>query len=101
MMDEQPSAYPDEFVDAAVLGQTGVDVALGVDADAVHMAARHLGQHLALGVTDGAVGGIAAIFLLGDVVIAVLAAADVVGSAHAGSLAQILAFRREKLNALV
>src|SRR5690349_22308106 len=42
------SAHPDEFVDAAVLRQTGIDVALGVDADAVHMAALHARQHPSL-----------------------------------------------------
>ena len=34
-----------ELVDAAVLGQSGVDVAARVDADAVDMAARHAGEH--------------------------------------------------------
>src|SRR5436309_14734745 len=81
------SAHADEFVDAAVLRQAGIDVAVGVDADAVDMAAFPLGEHRAARVADGAVGRVAVGFLLGDVVIAVLAAADVVGAAHAGPLA--------------
>jgi len=65
------------------------------------MAARHAGQHVAAAIADADIGGVAAVFLLGDVVIAVLAAADVVGAAHAGPLAQVFSFRREDLDALV
>src|SRR5438309_2668657 len=95
------SAGADEFVDAAVLGQAGVDVALRVDADAVDMAARHAGEHLSLSVADADLRGLAVVFLLGDVEIAVLAAGDVVGAAHAGPLVEEIAVGREDLDALV
>ena len=72
-----------------------------VDADAVDVAALHAGEHLALSFADADIGGIAGIFLLGDVEIAVLAARDVVGAAHAGPLAEIVAVGREDLDALV
>jgi hypothetical protein len=45
--------------------------------------------------------GLAVVFLLGDVEIAILAAAEVVGAAHAGPLGEILAVRGEDLDALV
>src|SRR6516162_2371095 len=45
--------------------------------------------------------GLAVVFLLGNVEIAVLAAADVVGAAHPGPLGEILAVRGEDLDALV
>src|SRR6266481_4080236 len=89
------------FVHAAVLGQAGVDVALRIDADAVDMAARKAGEHRALSIADADLRGLAVVFLLGDVEIAVLAAADVVGAAHAGPLAEEIAVRREDLDALV
>src|SRR5579862_599330 len=95
------SALADELVDAAVLRQAGVDVAARVDADAVDMAAREAGQHMALAVADADLRRLAVVFLLGDVEIAVLAAADVVGAAHAGPLALEVALRREDLDALV
>src|SRR5438094_631588 len=38
------SPRADEFVDAAVLRQAGIDVALRIDADAMHMAALHAGE---------------------------------------------------------
>src|SRR5438309_11830061 len=95
------SADPHEFVDAAVLGQSGVDVALRVDADAVDMAARKAGEHRSLSIADADLRGLAVVFLLGNVEIAVLAAADVVGAAHAGPLAEEIAVGREDLDALV
>src|ERR1051326_1554926 len=95
------SAHADEFVDAAVLRQTGIDVAAGVHADAVHMAALHARQHLALSVAHRDVRRPAILLLLGDVEISVLAAGDVVGAAHPSPLAETLALRRENLNALV
>ena len=52
-------------------------------------------------VADADIGGVAAVFLLGDVEIAVLAAGDVVGAAHAGPLAEEVALGREDLDALV
>src|SRR6266849_6230564 len=95
------SALADELVDAAVLGQAGVDVALRVDADAVDMAARKAGEHRSLSIADADLRGLAVVFLLGNVKIAVLAAADVVGAAHAGPLAEEIAVGREDLDALV
>src|SRR6266481_5489946 len=89
------------FVHAAVLGQAGVDVALRVDADAVDMAARKAGEHRSLFIAHADLRGLAVVFLLGDVEIAVLAAADVVGAAHAGPLALEIAVGREDLDALV
>src|SRR5215472_780595 len=52
-------------------------------------------------VADADLGGLAVVFLLGDVEVAVLAAADVVGAADAGPLGEILAVRGEDLDALV
>src|SRR5690242_10260112 len=95
------SAHADEFVDPAVLRQPGIDIALGVDADAVDMAALHSRQHLALSVAHRDVRRPAILLLLGDVEIPVLAAGDVVGAAHPGPLAETLALRREDLDALV
>src|SRR6516162_6749105 len=95
------SVYAHEFVDAAVLGQAGVDIALRVDADAVDMAALHPREYISLSVADADLGGLAVVFLLGDVEIAVPTTRDVVGAAHAGPLAKILAVRREYLDALV
>src|SRR5207302_7417439 len=83
------STGADKFVDTAILRQPGIDVALRVDADAVDVAARQLGEHVALRAAHCAIGRVAAILLLGDVPVAVLAAADVVGTAHSGPLAQI------------
>src|SRR5215471_2074177 len=45
-------ANPREFVDAAVLGQAGVDVALRVDPDPVDMAALQPHKHISLAVAD-------------------------------------------------
>src|SRR5215469_9916683 len=95
------SVDPYEFVDAVVLGQTGINVALRVDADAVDMAALHSGEHISLSITHANLRGLAVVFLLGNVEIAVLAAGDVVGAAHAGPLAEVLALGREDLDALV
>src|SRR5260370_15395912 len=81
------SARSHKLVDAAVLGQSGVDVAVPIDADAVDMAAFHAGEHISLSIADADIGGLASVFLLGDVEIAVLAARDVVGAAHAAPLA--------------
>ena len=74
---------------------------LRVDADAVDMAALHAGEHISLSVADADIGGLAGVFLLGNVEIAVLAAGDVVGAAHAGPLAEVVALGREDLDALV
>src|SRR6516164_5207843 len=95
------SVYAHEFVDAAVLGQAGVDIALRVDADAVDMAAFHAGQHISLPVADTDLGGLAVVFLLGNVEIAIPPTRDVVGAAHSGPLAETLAVGREYLDALV
>src|SRR5712691_6426252 len=95
------SALAHVFVDAAVLGEAGVDVAVRVDADAVDVAAREAGEHRSLPVADADLRRLAVVFLLGDVEIAVLAAADVVGAAHAGPLAEEIAVGREDLDALV
>src|SRR5215469_16129464 len=95
------SADPHEFVDAAVLGEAGVNVAPRVDADAVDVAAFHAGEYIPSSIADADIGRVAIGFLLGDIVVAVLAAADVVGSAHPGPLAEIVAVRREELNAPV
>src|SRR5437764_623358 len=95
------SASSYELVDAAVLGQSGVDIAMRVHADAVDVPGFHAGQHVSLSVPDANMGGSAILFLLGDVEIAVLAAGDVVRPAHAGPLAEELALRREDLDALV
>ena len=37
------------------------------DADAVDMTARHTGEHCSLRIADADIGGIAAVFLLGDI----------------------------------
>src|ERR1700730_18366077 len=95
------SACSHELVDAAVLGQSGVDVAVRVDADAVDMAARHAGEHPSFRIADADLRGLALVFLFGDVEVAVLAAADIVPAAHAGPLAEEVALRREDLDALV
>src|SRR5712691_4097616 len=99
--EQRRSALPHVLVDAAVLGQSGVDVALRVDADAVDMAARETGEHISLSIADADLRGLAVVFLLGNVEIAVLAAGDVVGAAHAGPHAEVVAVRREYLDALV
>src|SRR5258708_13725079 len=65
------------------------------------MAALHAGEHVSLCVADADMGRPAILFLLGDVKIAVLAAGDVVGAAHAGPLAEELTLWREDLDALV
>src|SRR5437764_14692726 len=65
------------------------------------MAALHAGEHVPLGVTDADMGGPAILFLLGDVEIAVLAASDVIGAAHASPLPDEGALRGEDLDALV
>src|SRR5437870_1237885 len=65
------------------------------------MAAREAGEHVTLRVADADLRRFAVVLLLGDVEIAVLAAADVVRPAHAGPLAEKLALRREDLDALV
>src|SRR5207237_2908717 len=93
--------HADDVVDAAVLRQAGIDVAPRVDADTVHVAALHAGEHLSLRVAHRDMRGAAILLLLGDVEIAVLAAADVVGAAHPGPLAETLAVGREDLDALV
>src|SRR5205814_5191650 len=71
-------ALSHELVDAAFRGQSGVDVALRVHADAVDMAARHAREHRAVRIAYADLRRLAAVFLLGDVEIAVLAARDVV-----------------------
>src|SRR5439155_20179580 len=95
------SPHADEFVDAAVLRQAGIDVALRIDADAMHVAAFHAGEQLSLRVAHRDMRGAAILLLLGDVEIAVLAAADVVGAAHPGPFAETLAIGGEDLDALV
>src|SRR2546430_12261159 len=65
------------------------------------MAARHACEHRSVRIADADLRRLAAIFLLGDVEIAVLAAGDVVRAAHAGPLAEEVAIRREDLDALV
>src|ERR1051325_943658 len=95
------SPHADEFVDAAVLRQAGIDIALGVDADAVDMAALYAREHPSLSVAHRDVRGPAILLLLGDVEIPVLAAGDVVGAAHPGPFAETFALRREDLDALV
>ena len=84
-------AHPHELVDAALLGQSGVDVAARVDADAVVMATVEARENRSVRIADADLRGLAVVFLLGNVVIAVLAAADVVRPAHAGPLAEELA----------
>jgi hypothetical protein len=83
------------------LGQSGVDVAARVDADAVDMAALHAGEHRPVRIANTDIGGLAVVFLLGDVEIAVLAARDVVRAAHSDPLAEEVAVGREDLDALV
>src|SRR5262249_34269957 len=95
------SIYPHELVDAALGGEPGVNVAFRVDADAVDMAALQAGEHVALSIAHADIGGLAVVFLLGDVIIALLAARDVVRATHAGPLAEKLALGREDLDALV
>src|SRR4051812_19528063 len=95
------SACAHELIDAAILRQTCVDVAVRVDPNAVDMATRHARQHLALRITHRDMGWIAGVFLLGDVEISVLAARNVVRATHPGPFAEILSLRREKLDALV
>src|SRR5271163_969214 len=94
------SALSHELVDAALLGQSGVDVAMRVDAHAVDMAALHAGEHCSLSIADAHIGGLAVVFLLGDVIIAVLAAGDVVRAPHARPLAEEVSLGREDLDAL-
>src|SRR2546425_1173369 len=65
------------------------------------MAARKAGEYRSLPIADADLRGLAVVFLLGDVEIAVPAAADVIGAAHAGPLAEEIAVRREDLDALV
>src|SRR6266566_5057245 len=93
------SVHPYELVDAAVLGQAGVDVAARVDA--VDMAAFQADEHNSVRVADTDLRGLVAVFLLGNVERAVLAAGDVVRSAHAGPLADEGALGREDLDARV
>src|SRR5260370_18885371 len=81
------SACSHKLVDAALRGQSGVDVAVPIDADAVDVAALHAGEHISLSIANADIGGLAVVLLLGDVEIAVRAAADFVGSPHAGPLA--------------
>src|SRR5207302_11519950 len=88
-------ALSHELVDAAFRGQSGVDVAARVDADAVVMAAVEADEHISLSIADADLRRLAAVFLLGDVEIAVLAAGDVVRPAHAGPHAEEVAVRRE------
>src|ERR1700756_2316995 len=95
------SARARELVDAALLGQPGIDIAARVDADAVDMPALHASENISVPVANADIGGLAVVFLLGDVEIAILATADVIGAAHAGPLAEELAFGREDLDALV
>src|SRR5262249_10161175 len=52
-------------------------------------------EHISLRAAHADIGGFAFVFLLGDVVIAVLAAADVVGAAHAGPLSEAFALGHE------
>ena len=54
-----------------------------------------------LAFADADIGGLALAFLFGDVEIVIPAAGDVVGTFHAGPLAEILSVRREDLDALV
>src|SRR5215472_7891105 len=65
------------------------------------MAALEAGEDASLRIADADISGLAVVFLLGDVEIAVLAAGDVVRPAHAGPLAEEVALRREYLDALV
>src|SRR5690348_8250278 len=96
-----PSVYPRELVDAALGRQSGVNVALRVDPDTVDMAAFQPGEHISLPVADADIGGLARVLLLGNVEIAVLAARNVVGAAHAGPLAEVVALGCKDLDALV
>src|SRR6201998_4295065 len=95
------SARARELVDAPLLGQPGIDIAVRVDADAVDMPALHASESVSVPVATADVSGVALIFLLGDVEIAILAAGDVVGAAHASPLADELAFGSKDLYALV
>src|SRR5712671_1757993 len=95
------SACSHELVHAAFLGQSGVDVAARVDADAVVMAAVEADENRSVRIADADLRGLAAVFLLGNIEIAVLAARDVVRPAHAGPHAEEVAVRREYLDALV
>src|SRR6516162_10777657 len=72
-----------------------------VDADAVDVAALHAGEHRSVRIAYADLRGLAAVFLLGDVEIAVLAAGDVVRAPHAGPDAEEVALRREDLDPLV
>src|SRR5215472_9561908 len=65
------------------------------------MAALHTREHIPLSIADADLGRLAVVFLFGDVEIAVPPTRDVVGAAHAGPLSEILALRREDLDALV
>src|SRR6266851_7374836 len=65
------------------------------------MAALHAGEHRSVRVAYADLRGLVAVFLLGNVEIAVLAARDVVRPAHAGPHAEEVALRREYLDALV
>src|ERR1700726_3988548 len=60
------------------------------DTDAVDMAALHPGEHISLPIADTDIGGLAGVFLLGDVEIAVLAAGDVVRAAHTSRISDLL-----------
>src|ERR1700726_2193264 len=86
-------AFSHELVAAAFRGQSSVDVAARVDADPVVMATVEAGEHRSLSIADADLRGLAAVFLLGDVEIAILAAGDVVRPAHAGPHAEEVAIR--------
>src|SRR5215831_20828141 len=94
-------AHADKLVHVAVHGQSSVDVSARVNAHAVNVAALQTGDHLAVRVAHADVRRLVAVFLLGNVVVAVLAARNVVRSAHPGPHADEIAVRRENLHALV
>ena len=77
-----------------------MDLAPRVDADAVDVAALQVREHISLRVAHADIGGFAFVFLLGDVVIAIFAAGNLVGTAHAGPLSEVFALGREDLPAL-
>src|ERR1019366_1529813 len=65
------------------------------------MAALHADEHLAVRIAYADISGFATVFLLRDIVIAVLPARDIIRAAHAGPHAEEVAVGREYLDALV
>jgi hypothetical protein len=56
-------ALAHELVDAAILGQSGVNVPARIDTDAMHMATFEADEHSPVGVADADIGGFAVVFL--------------------------------------